>query len=155
MKELLGTILVATPCPANWNEMSGDERVRFCSQCQKHVYNLSILTAEAAAALIREKEGRLCGQFYRRADGTILHAEDCSVGLAARQWRRVKHFAGAAVSLVLLLLGVQRAPAGEPSGKPSPGAGGEALEVVKGKICVDPPPTPSPTPKPTPTPKPK
>lgn len=147
-------IRVATPCHARWEEMEGDERTRFCGQCRKNVYNLSALSASAVADLIREKEGRLCGRFFQRSDGTVLHAGDCTVGLAARQWRRVRHMAGAAASLMLLLPGGNRVLAGEPAGKdktppPQPPDG----NLVMGKICVVPP--PSPTPKPTPTPKPK
>ncbi len=66
--------------------MTGDERARFCGQCQKHVYNLSELSAEAAVALIREKEGHLCGRLYRRADGTVI-TNDCPVGVRAIVWR--------------------------------------------------------------------
>src|SRR5262245_3088417 len=58
---------VATPCKADWNDMSGDEQVRFCGECGKHVYNLSRMTREEGEALVRQKEGRLCVRFYRRA----------------------------------------------------------------------------------------
>jgi hypothetical protein len=58
--------------------MPGDERVRFCPQCDKHVYNLSALDAAAAQSLIQEHEG-LCVRFYRRSDGSIL-TSDCPVG---------------------------------------------------------------------------
>jgi len=149
MKDILPEICIASPCPANWDEMKGDERARFCAQCQKHVYNLSALSAEAAAALIREKEGNLCGRLYRRADGTVLHAEDCPVGLVARQWRRVKSWAGAAASFALLIFGAGRAQAGEkPTGQqPSPTPPNGSY-VTMGAICL-----PTPTPKPSPTPK--
>lgn len=156
MNDLLGKIRIASPCHSRWEDMTGDERVRFCGQCQKHVYDLSVLTSEAAAALVHSKEGRMCAQFYQRADGTILHAEDCPVGLAARQWRKVKNFAGAVVSMVLLMFGVNRAAAGETSGNgKKPGSSlSDQPQMVRGKICVvDPTPTPSPTPKPTPKPK--
>jgi hypothetical protein len=63
--------------------MHGDDRVRFCSRCSLHVYNLSALTRDAAEALVNEKEGRLCTRFYRRADGAVLTA-DCPHG----RWRR-------------------------------------------------------------------
>jgi len=79
--------------------MSGDERARFCAQCQKHVYNLSELTAQQAVALIQSKEGKLCARFYRRADGTILTA-DCPVG-HGRVWSRLKGFAAAAAAFVV------------------------------------------------------
>ena len=143
-------IQVASPCPERWDDMTGDDRARFCGQCQKTVYDLSAMTASAAEALVREKEGNLCGRFYRRADGTILHGEDCPVGLVARQWRRARSFAAAAASFVLLLAGINRAQAGEqnaPKQPPQPPPNGGR---TMGIIC--PPPSPSPTPKPTPTP---
>ncbi len=85
--QLLSQVQVASPCTADWNEMAGDEFVRFCGECSKNVYNLSALTTEAAIDLIREKEGNLCGRFYRRADGTMLTA-DCPVGVRHRVRRR-------------------------------------------------------------------
>jgi len=60
--------------------MHGDDRVRFCSLCQKNVYDLSALDRSAAQALVAEHEGRLCVRFYQRADGTILTA-DCPIGV--------------------------------------------------------------------------
>ena len=66
--------------------MEGDDRARFCGQCRKHVFNLSVMTCAEAEALIREKEGRLCGRFYRRRDGRVLTA-DCSVGVERRRGR--------------------------------------------------------------------
>jgi hypothetical protein len=154
MKLSTPEIRIASPCKANWDEMTGDEKVRFCGQCQKHVYNLSALTAEASAALVRAKEGKFCARFYQRPDGTLLHAEDCPVGFAARQWRRVRHGAGAVVSVLLLFLGVNRAQAGEPAGGGKKPPAKEPADLpVMGKICVVPP-SPTPTPKPTATPKP-
>lgn len=85
--ELLSQTRVAAPCSADWNTMRGDNNVRFCDHCEKNVYNLSALTTEAAINLIREKEGNLCGRFYRRGDGTMLTA-DCPVGVNHRVRRR-------------------------------------------------------------------
>lgn len=78
----LDEIRVAAPCNADWDTMSGDDRTRFCALCKKNVYDLSVLTRPQAEALIREKEGNLCVQFYRRPDGTIL-TDNCPVGLRA------------------------------------------------------------------------
>jgi hypothetical protein len=150
MKPSTPEIRVASPCKASWDDMQGDERARFCAQCQKHVYNLSALTAEAAAELIRAKEGKLCARFYQRADGTLLHAEDCPVGFAARQWRRIRHGIGAAVSVFFLSLGLNRADAGEqPAGEKHPPAKQPDVPLATvGEIIV----TPAPTPKPSPAP---
>ncbi len=76
---LLENIQIASPCNADWNSMSGDERVRFCGDCRKQVYNLSGMSADEAEALLREKEGDLCARLYRRADGTVL-TTDCPEG---------------------------------------------------------------------------
>ena len=87
--EQLNDLGVASPCTASWDEMAGDDRVRFCDHCSKNVYNLSALTAVAAIDLIREREGDLCGRFFRRSDGTVLTA-DCPVGLHHRINRKKK-----------------------------------------------------------------
>ena len=97
--ELLANVRVASPCPARWADMAGDDRARFCAQCQKHVYNLSEMTAEAAADLIRAKEGKLCVRFYERADGTVLTA-DCPVGAAAIG-RRMKRLIAVGLGLLV------------------------------------------------------
>jgi len=96
---LLTNIRVAAPCPARWADMTGDDRARFCAQCQKHVYHLSEMTAEDAADLIRKKEGKLCVRFYERADGTVLTV-DCPVGAWAFM-RRVKRLIAVGVGVLV------------------------------------------------------
>src|SRR5437868_5105752 len=93
-------IRVASPCQARWDAMQGDERARFCNLCQKNVYNLSSISANQVAALIEEKEGKLCGRFYQRMDGTLLTA-DCPVGLA-RYWKKTQAIAVATIAALLL-----------------------------------------------------
>jgi hypothetical protein len=108
-------VRVAAPCPADWEKMVGDERVRYCGQCSLHVYNLSGMTKREAEALVANAEGRLCVRYYRRADGSIL-TRNCPVGLRALK-QRVSRIAGAALSAVLgffaglgLNLGTRPAP---------------------------------------------
>src|SRR6185436_15359501 len=86
--DVLGNITVASPCSARWGHMAGDERVRFCLQCQKHVYNFSAMTSEEISALVAAKEGKICARFYQRADGTLI-TSDCPLG-TGRFWRTVK-----------------------------------------------------------------
>ncbi len=97
----LGKLRVATPCHVGWERMAGDERVRFCDQCNLHVYNLSAMTKEQVASLIASTEGRICARLYRRADGTVL-TRDCPVGLRAFR-KRVAKLAGAALTALLSL----------------------------------------------------
>ena len=100
----LESIRIANPCSADWDKMHGDDRARFCSSCEKHVYNLSDMTRRDAENLVNEKEGRLCVQFYQRADGTML-TDNCPIPLrparngARWMWRSI----GAGVAAVAAL----------------------------------------------------
>lgn len=98
----LDNIRVASPCPADWNEMYGDDRKRFCGDCKLNVYNLSGMTKDEAEALITNAEGRLCVRYYKRADGSVITA-DCPVGWAKLK-QRTKVYATAAFSLIMALL---------------------------------------------------
>jgi len=77
---------IATPCPVSWDQMNGDNRVRFCDHCRLNVYNISELSKLEAQKLIASQEGWLCARLFRRADGTIL-TKDCPVGLRALRLR--------------------------------------------------------------------
>ncbi|HEY4178096.1 MAG TPA: hypothetical protein VGM90_14715 [Kofleriaceae bacterium] len=85
---VLDNIRVATPCPADWNQMTGDDRVRACAQCKKDVFNLSGMTRDEAQSLMIEKNGELCVRYFQRKDGTIL-LKDCSIGISQKRKRRV------------------------------------------------------------------
>src|SRR5258705_7055349 len=98
----LDNIRVASPCSANWDEMFGDDRKRFCRDCKLNVYNLSGMTRSEAEALIMNAQGRLCVRFYKRADGSII-TQDCPVGWAKLK-QRTRVYATAAFSLVMALL---------------------------------------------------
>ena len=105
---VLESIRIAQPCSADWDDMSGDDRVRFCGKCEKNVYNLSAMSREEGEALVRDKEGRLCVRLYQRADGTVI-TNDCPVGvrrarLRARVWAKISS-AAASAALVLGLFG--------------------------------------------------
>lgn len=92
---LLDGVKIATPCQASWDDMIGDERVRFCGSCQKNVYNVVALTREEAEDVIRAHEGDVCMRLYQKKDGTILTA-DCPVGVKRKRRRRL--VAGALVA---------------------------------------------------------
>ena len=98
-RNTLNHVHIAAPCQADWDQMIGNERVRFCGQCSLNVYNLSGMTRSDAESLIARTEGRLCVRFYRRSDGSII-TKDCPVGLRAIR-RRVSYVAKAISSMVL------------------------------------------------------
>ncbi|MET0753031.1 MAG: hypothetical protein ABWZ66_06645 [Pyrinomonadaceae bacterium] len=94
----LDNIHIASPCKADWNEMMGNERRRFCAKCKLNVYNLSGMTRAEAENLLINSEGRVCVRFYRRTDGSII-TQDCPVGWKAFR-QRVSKTAAAFVSVV-------------------------------------------------------
>ncbi|MGE0131993.1 MAG: hypothetical protein AB7U82_28260 [Blastocatellales bacterium] len=97
----LNHLKISAPCSADWDQMFSfeDNRVRFCSQCNLNVYNLSGMSKRKAEALIMKTEGRLCVRFYRRADGSVL-TQNCPVGLKAIK-RRVSWVAQAVLGMAL------------------------------------------------------
>ena len=99
----LNNIHIAAPCSADWNQMYGDNRKRFCGECKLNVYNLSGMTKSEAENLILSSEGRLCVRFYRRNDGTIL-TKDCPVGWKAIK-RRVSGISAAIISMMIGIFG--------------------------------------------------
>ncbi len=99
---MLDQIKIASPCSADWEQMEGNDRVRFCGECKKNVFNLSAMTRRDAEALIREKNGDMCARLYRRVDGTVL-TEDCPVGFSMKVThvpRRIGWALAGALSLV-------------------------------------------------------
>jgi hypothetical protein len=67
----LRDIQVQSPCSENWDAMSGGDQRRFCDLCNKHVHNLSAMTAKKAETLLSDNTGNLCVRYERDADGTI------------------------------------------------------------------------------------
>lgn len=101
-KSPLDKVRIAAPCSADWDNMFGNERVRFCEQCQLNVYNLSEMSKAEAERLIGQTEGRLCVRFYRRQDGSII-TQNCPVGLRAIK-RRLSRIATAVATSVLTFI---------------------------------------------------
>ena len=82
----LNQIMIASPCSIGWENMEGDERVRFCNACQLNVYNTSQMSKNEVELLLTNGKSN-CLRIYRRADGTMM-TNDCPVGL-----RRVRNAA--------------------------------------------------------------
>lgn len=124
---------IASPCKADWDAMAGDERVRFCGQCEKNVYNLSGMRRDEAEALVRGVEGSICVRLYKRDDGTVL-TSDCPEGVSRKRRRRLALVAGSgALAAASAVASFGRSAGGGWAGGVSmgeaPGAIGGALEV--------------------------
>jgi len=100
---MIENLRIAAPCPASWEGMAGDERVRHCSLCSLNVYNFAEMTDGEVRQLLERTEGRVCARLYRRADGTVL-TRDCPTGLRALR-RRASRAATALIAALLSLPG--------------------------------------------------
>lgn len=132
----LNNIRIASPCSADWDQMFGDERKRFCGDCKLNVYNLSAMSREEAENFVTAAEGRVCVRYFARPDGTVI-TQDCPVG-----WEKIKQrtrrMAVAMASLAAALI----------TGLFAVGMFTRRTEAVVGVLRAYP--TPTPTPKATP-----
>lgn len=71
----LRNITVNSPCLADWDQMVGNDQVRFCEHCNLTVHNISELTRVEAARLVERSQGRLCVRYYRDATGRLITSE--------------------------------------------------------------------------------
>lgn len=99
----LNKIRIAAPCGAVWDQMFGNERKRFCSECHLNVYNISDMTKVEAESFLLNSEGRVCLRVYRRADGTVI-TRNCPKGWA-RLKKRGSRIAGSCLALLAGILG--------------------------------------------------
>ncbi len=85
---MLENIQIASPCHAQWDQMIGDDRVRYCGSCEKNVFNLSAMTRDEAESLIIASGSKICVRMYKRTDGTVM-TEDCTVGAKKKRRKRL------------------------------------------------------------------
>lgn len=53
-------VRIKSPCSEEWDEMTGNDQVRFCSHCAKDVNDVSRMTRREAMRLVRRAKGGLC-----------------------------------------------------------------------------------------------
>ncbi len=127
----LRQIKIASPCTVPWDEMQGDQRVRYCGTCDKNVFNLSAMSETEAATLVAQGSDRaLCVRFYRRADGTLLTSDGSDCGDAGsvdkrKTWRGLPGLAGIAVLALSAAGCAPESKTPEHTVVPSPGQSGQ------------------------------
>jgi hypothetical protein len=106
---LLERIAVKTSCSASWDEMVGDDVVRFCCTCSKSVYDLTAMNADDAELFLAQHvaagEPLPCARLYRRADGRVLTSE-CAAGASRRHLQRFAATAAVGAACAVLLAGM-------------------------------------------------
>lgn len=93
----VNSLRIASPCTMRWEDLQGDDRCRYCSQCKLNVYNVAAMRRSEVAKLVERSPDRLCMLLLRRADGTVI-TKDCPVGA-----RKVFHQIGKVLSAGLAL----------------------------------------------------
>jgi hypothetical protein len=76
MANFLESIDVKTPCSESWDEMFGDDKVRFCSHCAKSVHNLSGMRPTEINKLVAQSNGNLCVRYIKKPDGKMVTIAD-------------------------------------------------------------------------------
>jgi len=125
-KDPLDNLRIASPCPAGWEQMTGDDRMRLCQLCDLHVYNISEMTRKDVESLIANREGRICARLFRRTDGTII-TRDCPVGLRAIRRRVAKTTAAVFATVLTLCASV----AGQKPGKADKDSCGSQVKITR------------------------
>jgi hypothetical protein len=66
---------IASPCNKDWDTMTPAGRKRFCSDCKKHVHDLSCMSQTEARAFLNEHVGEtLCVRYAVNNAGDLLFA---------------------------------------------------------------------------------
>src|SRR5262249_40619326 len=117
---MLERVAIKTPCKASWDDMVGDDIVRFCCTCSKSVYDLSAMDAIDAEAFLErhlpssrslsspleEEDERACVRIFRRPDGRILTGSECDPALRKRHARRALKLVGTSLAMAAATLAV-------------------------------------------------
>ncbi|HEY0379036.1 MAG TPA: ankyrin repeat domain-containing protein [Pyrinomonadaceae bacterium] len=130
----LDRIHIASPCPASWDEMIGNEQVRFCRHCSLHVHDLSKITAKDAMKLVAASQGKLCVRYYRRPDGTVQTAERAEPLTHIK--RRLSRIAAGAFTATLSLASTAVAQSARPAEGNQPAAVQPAGGATLGRALV-------------------
>ncbi len=66
---------IASPCSKDWDTMTAAGRKRFCSDCKKHVHDMSCMSRSEAGAFLREHAGQhVCVRYAHDSAGNLLFA---------------------------------------------------------------------------------
>jgi hypothetical protein len=69
-------LAIEPPCTESWDNMSGSAAQRHCTSCQKHVHNFAVMTPRQIDRTLADNEGHLCARITKRADGTLVTAQE-------------------------------------------------------------------------------
>jgi hypothetical protein len=124
---ILRQIAIKQPCTANWDEMRGNDQIRFCGHCDLSVTDLAQMTRVKAERLVRKSQGRLCLRIQRDPLGNIVTRDTVDRLYAIS--RRTSRIAAGAFTAVMSLSTAAYAQSTSTNG--SPGQEPVAQKAVK------------------------
>jgi Carboxypeptidase regulatory-like domain/Ankyrin repeats (3 copies) len=62
-KDSIPQLNLISPCQVDWDQMIGNDRIRFCEHCQLSVHNQVYLSKKQLRRLLARTQGRLCVRF--------------------------------------------------------------------------------------------
>ncbi len=126
-------IQIKTACPKNWAELVGDDKKRFCSECNLHVHNAARLTQVEASTLVAKANSRVCMRIEYDASGApVFRDSHPAVGIKPRSASRFARWAlSAAAGLLAACNGSIPTPAAT---DPVPGTNGGETPSKMGKV---------------------
>lgn len=98
-KRYVEKISVEDPCSQDWQQMTGNDEVRFCTHCSKSVNNLSAMTRRDAMRLVRRSNGRICIRYIQHPETNTPVFADQLIQIS----RRVPRVAAGVMSASLSL----------------------------------------------------
>ena len=129
---VLQHIKVTSPCHESWESMGGDDRRRHCEKCNQSVTNLSSLSAQKAAKLIRDKaKSGLCVRYHLNNQGEIIFRS--RFDSAYQIWRT----ATLCVATLLTLFGLSQSAAADCADDKKSAAECNAGPVMMGGIKAE------------------
>lgn len=119
---------IPEPCSADWAEMTGDEKRKFCDACAKHVHDLSAMTLREAEEVLQSdrESGHLCVRYAYDAQGDVkFQTRRVLASAPASQLRGAVRLTAAAAAMLMVtgiseLMSATQALAQTPPNQPPP-----------------------------------
>jgi len=92
---------ITHPCNQDWRNMSGDDKSRFCAQCQLHVHNLSAMSAPEQEAVLGNRKERQCVAYVDDGNKIKVHRNTwLMIQRLMRPWRMAATVVAAAFPML-------------------------------------------------------
>lgn len=73
-RDFLDRMRTSYECPESWDGMEGDDRCRFCSGCQREVFDFAQMSPREIRGRLEAGRGKLCARLTRDGGGLVMLA---------------------------------------------------------------------------------